>query len=105
MQHSLVACLWSVFLGIPLLEEEELPIHAFTTMIASILAFIMPLKLTQLVLYPPLPQGNDGTSTSKKSDGEHLSAGETLRRLLGAFFSTLSPSLGPKCRFQLGGCS
>jgi hypothetical protein len=70
VQHSLVACLWIVFLGIPFLEQEEPPIHTFSTMVASVLAFEMPLKLTQLVLYPPLPRDDDGTSTLKKSDDE-----------------------------------
>lgn len=70
VKHSLVACLWIVFLGIPCLNQSEMEIRSSVTMITSVLSFIMPLKLTQLILCPY--REKDDLGASKKSDGDKL---------------------------------
>lgn len=63
--YALVACLWIVFLSIPCIRD--MPLHFFPTMMASVLSFIVPLKLVQLILFPP---SRDDTAVSKKNDGD-----------------------------------
>ena len=63
VQHILVVSLWAIFLGIPCTDDME--IHSFTTMVASVLSFIVPLKLTSLVFYP---SPRDNVAVSKKTD-------------------------------------
>ena len=47
-----VGTIWSVFLGIPFIDHDEMQLHSFVTMALSSLAFMVPLKLTQMVVYP-----------------------------------------------------
>lgn len=68
VQHSLVACLWVIFLGIPCLNQSDMEIRSSVTMITAVLSFIIPLKLTQLILYPP--RQKDDLGASNKSDEE-----------------------------------
>jgi hypothetical protein len=51
-RQAYVVVLWSIFLSIPFRHHEELPVHKAVTMMTAVFTFIIPLKLTQLVLYP-----------------------------------------------------
>mmetsp|Transcript_19980 Transcript_19980/g.43599 ORF Transcript_19980/g.43599 Transcript_19980/m.43599 type:complete len:171 (-) Transcript_19980:905-1417(-) len=51
-----VGAMWAIFLGIPLVDHDDMSLHSFETMMTASLAFMMALKLTQVVIYPPLPR-------------------------------------------------
>jgi hypothetical protein len=68
MKQAWIALLWLLFLGLPFWgaseEQGALPIHTFGTMMTSALAFIFPLKVMQMVLFPY------EMKTSKKDEKE-----------------------------------
>ena len=45
-----------------------MPVHTISTMMTSVLSFIIPLKLTQLVLYPHLQYTHDVPASKKNDD-------------------------------------
>lgn len=50
VKHIFIWTLWTVFLSFPFMGNDMEPV-SFATMMTSVLAFIFPLKLTQLVLW------------------------------------------------------
>jgi len=81
-QRVYLAAIWFAFVGIPFCHRgrDELPLRTFSTMILVSLSCIAPLKLTELVAFPPPPKkpstasGREATKNKKYGEAQQSSS-------------------------------